>query len=105
MRTHPFPTKNRVIEHNGNWEIVLELMDGEIAVISGESMDDDSKMTQDEMNGQQNLTNQNYYDNKQRLLTDIESAEYAVSLGTDIRSAQNALDDANYLRNNQNDFF
>jgi hypothetical protein len=51
------------------------------------------------------IQDQNYYQNKGMLITEIDSASNAVSIGGDILAAQNCLDRAAYMIANQNDFF
>lgn len=51
------------------------------------------------------IADDNYYSNKFRLRTEIDSANQAISIGGDIAASQACLDRAKYLVDNQSLFF
>lgn len=62
-------------------------------------------LTQQQAAGNANIQDTNYFNNKQKLKTFIDSANNAVQYASDIVGGQNSLDAAAYMIDHQNDYF
>lgn len=62
-------------------------------------------LTQQQAAGNANIQDTNYFNNKIKLRTFIDSANNAVEFASDIYGSQECLDAAAYMVDNQNDFF
>ncbi len=62
-------------------------------------------LTQQQAGGYKNISDTNYFNNKQQLRVFIDSANNAVEFASDIYGAQEQLDSANYMISNQNLYF
>ncbi len=62
-------------------------------------------LTQQQAAGNANIQDTNYFNNKQKLKTFIDSANNAVQYASDIVGGQNSLDAAAYMIDNQNLYF
>ena len=63
------------------------------------------QLTQNQTSQPNIVVDQNYYNNKVKLRSELDSAKSAISTGFDIYSAQSCLQRAIYMVNNSNFFF
>ncbi len=78
----------------------------ELKVFANYASDFDYSLTQNQFNYYRIVNDENYYNNRSILRTEIDSALQIEEIyANDIYSAQNALDRAKYLMDNQDLFF